>query len=261
MTEPTITCPKCKTEIKLTESLAAPLIESTRQQFEQQLAQKDSDIAQREKAIREQEKKLTESSNKLDQQVASQVEEQLKKDRSRIATEETRKAKLAVATDLEQKAQELADLEEVLKIRDEKLAEAQKAQLELIKKKRELDDARREIDLTVEKRVQEGLTATREQAKKEAEEALSLKVAEKDHTIAAMQKKSRPLTMIIALHQEERALDVARATNGKLYILGWQKTQDDTSDRPSVKKIVLLAPGYHPLKPEAIFGHGKKTKT
>jgi hypothetical protein len=38
MTEPTIICPKCKTEIKLTESLVAPLIESTRKQFEQQLA-------------------------------------------------------------------------------------------------------------------------------------------------------------------------------------------------------------------------------
>ena len=48
MTEPTIICPKCKTEIKLTESLAAPLIESTRKQFEQQLGQKDSDIAKYE---------------------------------------------------------------------------------------------------------------------------------------------------------------------------------------------------------------------
>ena len=34
MTEPTITCPKCKEEIKLTESLASPLIESTRHEFE-----------------------------------------------------------------------------------------------------------------------------------------------------------------------------------------------------------------------------------
>ena len=58
MTEPTITCPHCKTEIKLTESLAAPLIESTRRQFEQQLAQKDSDIATREQAMREKEKLL-----------------------------------------------------------------------------------------------------------------------------------------------------------------------------------------------------------
>ena len=36
------------------------------------------------------------------------------------------------------------------------------------RKQRELDDARRELDLTVEKRVQEGLTATRDQARKEA---------------------------------------------------------------------------------------------
>ena len=117
----------------------------------------------------------------------------MKKDRARISTEEARKAKLAVSTDLEQKTRELADLEEVLKIRNEKLAEAQKAQAELIKKQRELDDAKREMDLTIEKRVQEGLTATREQAKKEAEDGLKLKVAEKDHTIASMQKKIEEL--------------------------------------------------------------------
>lgn len=58
MTEPTISCPNCKTEIKLTESLAAPLIAVTRQQFEKQLAQKDSDIAQREQTIRDKERAL-----------------------------------------------------------------------------------------------------------------------------------------------------------------------------------------------------------
>jgi len=42
MTEPTIICPNCKTEIKLTESLAAPLIESTRKQFEECPALKDA---------------------------------------------------------------------------------------------------------------------------------------------------------------------------------------------------------------------------
>ena len=56
MTEPTIICPNCNTEIKLNESLAAPLIAATRKQFEQQLAQKDSDIATREQAMREKEK-------------------------------------------------------------------------------------------------------------------------------------------------------------------------------------------------------------
>jgi hypothetical protein len=53
MAEPTIICPKCKNEIKLTESLAAPLIESTRLDFERRLAQKDLDVAGREKSIQE----------------------------------------------------------------------------------------------------------------------------------------------------------------------------------------------------------------
>ena len=91
MTEPTITCPHCKTEIKLTESLAAPLIESTRRQFEQQLAQKDSDIATREQAMREKEKLLADAKNKLDEQVADQVEAQLKTDRTRIAADRPKK--------------------------------------------------------------------------------------------------------------------------------------------------------------------------
>ena len=51
-TEPIITCPKCKAEIKLNESLAAPLIEATRKEYEQQLAQKDTDFAKREEALR-----------------------------------------------------------------------------------------------------------------------------------------------------------------------------------------------------------------
>ncbi len=193
MTEPTIICPNCKTEIKLTESLAAPLIAATRQQFEQQLAQKDSDIAKREQAMRDKEKQLNDARHKLDDQVADQVAAQLKAERARIIVEESKKAKLASAAELENKVRELGDLQEVLKARDEKLAEAQKAQVELIKKQRELDDAKRELDLTVEKRVQEGLNATRLKAKKEAEDEQRLKVMEKEQTIAAMQKQIEDL--------------------------------------------------------------------
>ncbi len=51
MTEPTITCPNCKTEIKLTESLAAPLLAATQQDFDKRLAQKDADIGKRESTL------------------------------------------------------------------------------------------------------------------------------------------------------------------------------------------------------------------
>ncbi|OQW39187.1 MAG: hypothetical protein A4S08_07665 [Proteobacteria bacterium SG_bin4] len=193
MTEPTITCPNCKSEIKLTESLAAPLIESTRKQFEQRLAQKDSEIQQREQVMRDKEKWLAEEKRKLDDQVALQVSEQLKAERVRVIAEESRKAKLASAAELESKARELAELQEVLKVRDEKLAQAQQAQAELIKKQRELDDAKRELELTVAKRVQDGLTEARQLARKEAEDEQKLKVLEKEQTIAAMQKQIEDL--------------------------------------------------------------------
>ncbi|MDC8449138.1 MAG: DUF2130 domain-containing protein [Nitrospira sp.] len=189
MSEPTIICPSCQTEIKLTESLAAPLIESTRREYEKRLVQKDTDVAKRDAALREREEMLTKAQQAFDEQVA----EKLKLERGMIAIEEGKKAKLVFQNDLDQKAKEVADLNDILRQRDAKLAEAQKAQADLIRKQRELDDARRELDLTVEKRVEEGLAVTREQAKKEAEEGLKLKVLEKEQTIASMQRQIEEL--------------------------------------------------------------------
>ena len=193
MTEPTITCPNCKTEIRLTESLAAPLIAATRQQFELKISQKDAEIAQREKSVRDKEKQIAESKKTLDEQIATRVSEQLQSERARILQEESHKAKQASAAELEGKSRELLELQEILKSRDEKLAEAQKAQADIIKKQRELDDAKRELELTVEKRIQDGLSEARNQAKREAEDGLKLKVMEKDQTIASMQQKIEEL--------------------------------------------------------------------
>jgi hypothetical protein len=189
MSEPTIICPKCKNEIKLNESLAAPLIESTKREYEARLVQKDTDIASRQKALQEREDSLSKAKESLDSQVA----EKMKLERAKIAADEAKKARVALSTDLDQKSKEIIDLQEVLKLREGKLAEAQKAQVDLIKQKRELDDAKRELDLTVEKRIQEGLTITRQQGRKEAEDELKLKVAEKEQTITSMQKQIEDL--------------------------------------------------------------------
>lgn len=189
MSEPTIICPSCRTEIKLTESLAAPLLESTRRDYEKRMALKDADVAKREAELRDREESIKRAQERLDEQVAEKV----RLERGRISAEVAAKAKLAFQNDLEQKTKELADLNELMKDREAKLAEAQRAQAEVLRKQRELDDARRELELTVEQRIQEGLAATREQARKEAEESLKLKVLEKEQTIAAMQKQIEEL--------------------------------------------------------------------
>jgi len=189
MNEPTIICPSCKTEIKLTESLAAPLIESVKRDFEKRLGQLNSDIAKREQAIKDRETALAQEKENVDQQVLEKV----KGERAKIAVEELKKAKLAIGNDLEQRTKELGELNDVLKARDEKLAEAQKAQADLIRKQRELDDAKREMDLTIEKKVQESLSTVRDKAKQEAEEGLKLKVLEKEQQISSMQRQIEEL--------------------------------------------------------------------
>jgi hypothetical protein len=189
MAEPTVVCPQCKTEIKLTESLAAPLLESIRRDYEQRLTQKDVDIAKREKTVHEHEAVLQKQKESMDEQVAQKIQHE----QARIAAEEAKKAKLAVGNELNQKTREINDLQDILKQRDIKLADAQKAQADLIRKQRELDDAKRELELTVEKRVQTDLGAAREKAKKEAEDEMKLKVMEAEQTIASMQRQIEDL--------------------------------------------------------------------
>lgn len=189
MSEPTIHCPNCATEIKLTESLAAPLIQATRQEYESKLAQKEVDVSKREATLKAQQRSLEDAQKTVDEQVASK----LKAERTLIAAEEARKARLAMAGDLEAKSKELVELQEILQQRNSKLEEAQKAQVDLIRKQRELDDAKRELDLTVEKRLQESIALVRQKAKQEAEDGLRLKVSEKEEQIASMQRQIEEL--------------------------------------------------------------------
>ena len=160
MTEPTITCPSCKSEIKLTESLAAPLIQATKTEFEAKIAAKDTEVAKREADLKAQQKSLEVAREAIDEQVAAK----LKSERAAIVADEARKAKLALSEDIETKAKEMAELQQVLADRDAKLKVAQDAQADLIRKQRELDDQKRELELTVEKRVQDSIESVRQKA-------------------------------------------------------------------------------------------------
>lgn len=189
MSEPQIVCPQCSTSIKLTESLAAPLLVQARKQFEQQLAQKETDFAKREAALRTSQESITKARESIDAEVA----QKLKTERAAIAEAEAKKARLALAGDLEQRDRQVAELQQNLTANNAKLAEAQQAQAGVLRKQRELDDARRELDLSVEKKVQQSLVAVRDKAKAEAEEGLKAKVSEKEAQIAAMHRQIEEL--------------------------------------------------------------------
>lgn len=180
--EPILHCPNCNHEIRLTESLAAPLIEETRRRFQEQLANKDAEVARKIEALRQEREQLA----KAREQIEDQVARRLAAERDQIVVAEAKKAREAAAVELQTKVAEADELRRILETNNAKLAEAQRAQAELMRKERALDEAKRELDLTVEKRVQSTVDDIRAKAKQEADEGARLRVLEKDQTIRSM---------------------------------------------------------------------------
>ena len=135
-----------------------------------------SRIAEGEASIRAQRELLETDRAAFEESLARM----LTSERQRIATEETLKAKQVAAADVEAKAREVAELHDVLRQRDAKLADAQRAQAELMRKERELQDEKLELELSVERRVQSQLAAAQERAKLQAEEPLKHRVLERE---------------------------------------------------------------------------------
>jgi hypothetical protein len=180
--EPILHCPNCNHEIKLTESLAAPLLKETRRRFQEQLAHKDAEVARQLDALRGERQKVAQAREQLEED----VRQRLAAERSQLVATEAKKAKEAVAAELRAKAAEAAELRGLLAANDAKLAEALQTQAEVIRKQRALDEEKRELDLTVEKRVQAAVDDVRAKATREADDAARLRVLEKDQTIESM---------------------------------------------------------------------------
>ncbi|MCS3695326.1 hypothetical protein ABIF07_000206 [Bradyrhizobium elkanii] len=180
--EPTLHCPNCDHEIRLTESLAAPLLAETRQRFQQQLASKDAEMERKTEALRLEREQVAKDREQIEDQVARR----LTAERAQLVAAESKKAREAAADELQAKEAEAAELRAALLTNNAKLAEAQKQQAELMRQQRALEEEKRELDLTIEKRVQASISEIQIKARQEADEAARLRVAEKDQTIESM---------------------------------------------------------------------------
>lgn len=185
MTDPRISCPHCNTEIKLTESLAAPLLAKTQADYERRMKDAQQQIAQRESEVQKRQTEIAHAQAHLEEAVT----ERLAKERKSLIDQGAKLASSKFEFDLAQQAEEARSLRETLKAREDKLAEAQKQQAEFLHKQRALEDEKREMELTIEKRVSASLEAVRAKSTADAEEKLKLKVLEKEETIATLQRQ------------------------------------------------------------------------
>lgn len=168
----TIICPKCSYEIEVTEVLSAQLRSQLQKEFDAEIRKKEAAIADREKAVARAKEDVDKAQHEVDQRVA----DQLANERAKISEDALAKARDQVTLELKDKDHQLADA-------TAKLKAAQDAELLLRKERRDLEEQKETLELTLTRRLDEERTKIREAAKKEAADERQLKDAEKDKLI------------------------------------------------------------------------------
>ena len=195
--EPSLACPHCNRPIALTESLAAPLVAATSARYEQQLkSQADAFAAEKDAVARQQQEneqralELADAVRKQRQEFARTVQDQVEKrlisDRRAIAEQEAARAREQVEDERRSERAAAKQQEERTRALQAKLAEAQAAQAELLRKEQLLEDRTREFDLDLQKGIAAGLAEVRSKAVAEAQAGLDLKVQDRENTIAQL---------------------------------------------------------------------------
>ena len=196
-TEPALICPKCGESIKLTESLAAPLVAATRAQYEQQLADQAKNFQAEKQLVAKQQEandaraaELEAATRKQEQAVAQAVQDgiakQLAGERKKIAEQESIRARQQVEDELKREREAAALQKERIQYLNSKLTLARAAETDLLKKQQQLEDKERELERDLQKGIAAARTEERAKALAEVQGDLDLKVQDRDNKIAQL---------------------------------------------------------------------------
>jgi hypothetical protein len=187
--EQTMQCQQCGYEMKVTESLAAPLIAAVERKYQQQMREQQAALAGREREVADRSAALEQQAADAERRIAEQLRTRLDIERRQVAAQEAERAKQNVAADLERQARELADQQTRLDALNGKLQAAQEQEAEFLRQKRALEDERRELKLQVERQVQQELESVRRLAQQQVEEEMRLQVKDKDDAIQGLRRQ------------------------------------------------------------------------
>ncbi len=177
MPDQTIKCPHCSKEIPLTETLSHQIKENLRQEIEEETKEREHELSKLEKLLAEKLKQVEESKKTIEQQ----VEDKLKGERETLKQEAKKEAESAILV-------ELKDMKEQLIERDKKIEKFQNNELEFRKKMRGLEEQKKNVDLEVERKIDERRKEIEQKSIEMFTEQHRLKDLEKDKKVSDMLK-------------------------------------------------------------------------
>ncbi len=172
MAEQTIQCPKCKTEIPLTDAISNKIREELKSELQIEVNKKEQEIAKKQKEISVKEKELADAKNSIDEQVA----EKLKSEKKKLEDQLKSKVREELSADMTALQTELDD-------KNKKLKTARDIELQIRKEKRELEESKAALELEVARKLDEGKRQIEDAVTKKVLEEHRQKDSEKDRLI------------------------------------------------------------------------------
>jgi hypothetical protein len=182
MTNNTIQCPKCKSDVEITKAVEAQLAERIRGEV---LAA----VSSREKAVSEQLGRMENEKRAIEQargEVQDRIRQGVEAARTQVEAEALAKAKKSV--DLEYQAQS-----DRIKQLEQEAESSRKVQLDIIRRERALKDQEAALEIEIAKRISAESDAIRAAAKKQAEEAHILKDKEAQEQNSTLRRQVEEL--------------------------------------------------------------------
>jgi len=180
MSDQTIKCPKCGTQIPLNEALTSQIEQVIKAKYETEAAQKETVYQARLKEIEQQAKELEAKGDAIDEQVAAQI----KTERKKIAEQEKAKS-------ISEQAEQTKALQDELEEKRKQLSDANTKELELRQQQQKLEEEKEALGLTVQRKLDEERKKIAEEAVAKAVEEGQLKIKEKDQLIESLRKQAQ----------------------------------------------------------------------
>lgn len=174
-TEQKIKCPKCGESISIDDVLTHQIEEKIKKDFETKQKVKEAELEQKEADLKKQADALATSKKEIDSVVAKQVSDKISEERLKLYKDAKTEAE-------KEQSAKTALLEEQLKNKEEKLAQATKNEIELRKEKIKLDEEKQAFELEKMRQLEEAKKTIVEEANKKATE-------EQQYVIAQLKKQ------------------------------------------------------------------------
>lgn len=169
--EQKIQCPKCGESISIDDVLTRQIEEKIKKDLQAAQQVKEQELTHKSEELKKQAAEIAENKKNIDSVIADKVADQLKAEKLRIFKE--------ARTEAEKEQNALTTLlEEQLKNKDEKLAQATKNEVELRKEKIKLEEDKQTFEIEKIRQLEEAKNAFFEEASKKAAEEQQYVVAQ-----------------------------------------------------------------------------------